>query len=210
MIECLKPKPAQEEFDHLQEYYKFRVYVPLFAKSRPTDAVLAYYYEKLKHYYNSIKRKLHITVDPSSSSSSELTSLSQSNISTKEELLKDIKWEIELDRKRKVLPNLINYKSESKALEELVSYMKLNSRFEDVQTLKTEDCFQEQHLFEETANKRSSKKLYFNEPVRTHINAKLFKKLIDRSSGIKTPAQCESNRERPPSRSKSIKFIKVA
>lgn len=91
---------------------------------------------------------MHITVDPSSSSSSELTSLSQSNISTKEELLKDIKWEIELDRKRKVLPNLINYKSESKALEELVSDMRLNSRFEDVQTLKTEDCFQEQHLFE--------------------------------------------------------------
>lgn len=152
---------------------------------------------------------MHITVDPSSSSSSELTSLSQSNISTKEELLKDIKWEIEMDRKRKVLPNLINYKSESKALEELVSDMRLNSRFEDVQTLKTEDCFQEQHLFEET-NKRSNKKLYFNEPVRTHIKSKLFKKLIDRSSGIRTPAQCESNRERPPSRSRSIKFIKVA
>lgn len=91
---------------------------------------------------------MHITVDPSSSSSSELTELSQSNISTKEELLKDIKWEIERDRKRKVLPNLINYKSESKALEELVSDMRLNSRFENVQTLKTEDCFQEQHLFE--------------------------------------------------------------
>lgn len=87
--------------------------------------------------------------------------------------------------------------------------MRLNSRFEDVQTLKTEDCFQEQHLFEQT-NKRSNKKLYFNEPVRTHIKSKLFKKLIDRSSGIRTPAQCESNRERPPSRSRSIKFIKVA
>ena len=40
----MRPKAAQDEFDHLQEYYKYRIYVPLFAKARPTDTVLAYYY----------------------------------------------------------------------------------------------------------------------------------------------------------------------
>jgi hypothetical protein len=58
---------------------------------------------------------LHITVDPSSSS--DFSSLTQSNISTKEELLKDIKYELELDKRKKAIPNIINYKSESKALE---------------------------------------------------------------------------------------------
>ena len=49
-------------FAQLQEYYKYRIYVPVFMKSPAADAVLNYYYDKLKYYYNSIKRRLNITV----------------------------------------------------------------------------------------------------------------------------------------------------
>ena len=53
-----------EQID-LLEYYKYRRYVPVFNRSAPTESIYFYYYEKLKIYYNNIKKKLNITVDPS-------------------------------------------------------------------------------------------------------------------------------------------------
>lgn len=52
----------------LFEYYKFRKYVPIFSKSSDntsiTEDIHIYYYDRLKVYYNEVKRKLNITVDP--------------------------------------------------------------------------------------------------------------------------------------------------
>ena len=129
--------------------------MPVFSKSKGTERILTYYYEKLKQYYKNIKRKLNITVEDSGSSDSDsYLSDSENNLSTKEELLKDIKSEIEEDQKKKTVAGISSYKTESKALEELVSYLKLNPKFEQVKTLKTEDCFEEQSIFEETVSKR--------------------------------------------------------
>jgi len=65
-----KGKMLTREFSELLEYYKYRFFVPMFSKSKSTDTALAYYYDKLKNYYNGIKRKLNITVQQSSVSSS--------------------------------------------------------------------------------------------------------------------------------------------
>ena len=53
---------CQSDLDELLEYYKYRIFVPIFKKSPCVNTILAYYYEKLKLYYNSIKRKLNMTV----------------------------------------------------------------------------------------------------------------------------------------------------
>ncbi len=50
---------------------------------------------------------------------------------------------------------MIDFKSESKALEELVQYLKVNPKFDKIKTLKTEDGFGEQKIFEETAQRRA-------------------------------------------------------
>lgn len=88
-------------------------------KSRASDAVLNYYYDKLKYYYNCIKRRLNITVE---SSSSEMTSSMSSPLSvpSKIELLK------ELTQAQQKGESFVYYQSESKALEELVGIMKSN------------------------------------------------------------------------------------
>jgi hypothetical protein len=51
------------------EYYKFRKFVPLFADVTLGKTLHAYYYQRLKLYYNQVKRNLNLTVDPSSISS---------------------------------------------------------------------------------------------------------------------------------------------
>ena len=55
------------------EYYKYRKFVPLFADLRLGKILHGYYYQRLKLYYNEVKRKLNLTVDPSSSSEFSLS-----------------------------------------------------------------------------------------------------------------------------------------
>lgn len=102
---------------------------------------MTYYYDKLKHYYNGIKRELHITVENSSTSILRTyTNQTETDESTKKEVLKDLKKELEEEEKKKTkkkVNSITNFKSESKALEELVSYLKLNPQFEKIKTLKT-------------------------------------------------------------------------
>lgn len=51
------------------EYYKYRRYVPVFCRGegtqRITESLHIFYYDKLKLYYNNVKRKLNITVESS-------------------------------------------------------------------------------------------------------------------------------------------------
>ena len=60
---------AKVELLELLEYYKYRKYVPLFSKSEDNSPIAEdihlYYYDKLKLYYNEVKKKLDITIDPS-------------------------------------------------------------------------------------------------------------------------------------------------
>jgi hypothetical protein len=56
------------------EYYKFRKFVPLFADLRLGKILHGYYYHRLKLYYNEVKRRLNLTVDPSLSDSFSRTS----------------------------------------------------------------------------------------------------------------------------------------
>jgi hypothetical protein len=57
--------------------------------------------------------------------------------------------------------------------------MKLNPKFEQVKTLKTEDCFDEQSIFKETLHSKNvSKEESHHESARTAAKAKIFKKII--------------------------------
>lgn len=69
----------------LLEYYKFRKFVPVFVRSPEStliiDSIYTYYYERLRLYYNSIKKDLNMTIDQSSRSeqSEDLLSISDRN-----------------------------------------------------------------------------------------------------------------------------------
>ena len=65
MQQYVNRKIYKEEFKDLLEYYKYRVYVPTFTFSSSTDTLYAYYYTKLKLYYNNIKKRLNLTVEAS-------------------------------------------------------------------------------------------------------------------------------------------------
>lgn len=56
------------EHKDMLEYYKYRKFVPLFADVKLGKLLHGYYYQRLKLYYNNVKRRLNLSVDPSSSS----------------------------------------------------------------------------------------------------------------------------------------------
>jgi len=93
------------------------MFVPLFAKSSAADTALSYYYDKLKYYYNSIKRKLNLTVEPSSISDTyTVNTVSEDNTknNSKEKLLKDIQMSTEYeikDNKKSIIASITAYKS---------------------------------------------------------------------------------------------------
>lgn len=62
---------------------------------------MSYYYEKLKLYYNKIKRQLNITVELSSTSPFNTEESSSRSVTTKEDILKGIKLEIEQEKQTK-------------------------------------------------------------------------------------------------------------
>ena len=109
----------------LFEYYKFRRYVPVFVRATDSksvvDSIYCYYYERLKLYYNGIKRNLNMTVDPSSrSDDSESDGVSISERGSEcSQVLGDLTTKLSKE-------NIRQYESESKALESLVTILKQN------------------------------------------------------------------------------------
>ena len=59
---------SEEDLEGLLEYYKYRIFVPTFTYSSAVAAIHNYYYEKLKYYYNSVKKRLNMTIVDSSAS----------------------------------------------------------------------------------------------------------------------------------------------
>lgn len=65
--------------------------MPIFAKNvdnlRVTEQLHIYYYDKLKIYYNEIKRNLNITIEQSELSQSSRSSLSKSDATSEKSKL---------------------------------------------------------------------------------------------------------------------------
>ena len=50
------------ELDDYLEYYKYRIYVPVFSQITKMDSLHCYYYDKLKVHYNKVKVALGMTI----------------------------------------------------------------------------------------------------------------------------------------------------
>jgi hypothetical protein len=77
--------------------------------------------------------------------------------------------------------------------------------------LRTEDCFEEQKIFEETAGKNEFFKLdHHQDPSRAHIKFKLLNKMLEGVTIKKEVPTYDASKfkEQLPSRAKSIKIVK--
>lgn len=191
---------AKAELTDLLEYYKFRKFVPVFAKSLDnvsmTEELHVYYYDKLKLYYNEIKKKLNITVDQSSLSSSSNSFVTKSEISMEKSQILD---EITTKQSKE---NMRQYETESKALEELMNILKKNEdRLKRIKSLRTEDCSQSANPFKDNIQRKSNLINYLASESRAMAkrSKKVFFKYIEEAKAQRTVEQT--------SRIKSIKKL---